>query len=41
MGHALGYNEISEAELKRRFGDKVLEAAANEAAKQYDHGLVH
>lgn len=36
LGHAKGYNEISEAEIKRRFGDEALKAAEEEATKHYD-----
>ena len=35
-GHAFGYNDMSEPEIKRRFGDDVLEKAAAEAAQHYD-----
>jgi hypothetical protein len=33
IGHAEGYNEVSKREIKRRFGDRVLEAAADKALK--------
>lgn len=35
IGHAKGYNEVSEPEIKRRFGG-ILKAAEEEAAKHYD-----
>lgn len=35
-GHAFGYNDVSKPEIKRRFGDDVLEKAQEEAAKHYD-----
>ena len=28
VGHTMGYNEVSKAEIKRRFGDNVLSEAA-------------
>ena len=33
LGHAQGYNELMKAEITRRFGQGVLEAAADEAQK--------
>jgi hypothetical protein len=33
LGHAEGYNELSKAEIKRQFGNGVLEAAAEESLK--------
>ncbi len=36
IGHAKGYNEVSEPEIKRRFGGDILKAAEEEAAKHYD-----
>ncbi len=36
LGHAQGYNEVSEPEIKRRFGDGVLEGAADEALKHWN-----
>ena len=36
LGHAKGYNEISEAEVKRRFGGEILKTAEEEATKRYD-----
>lgn len=35
IGHAEGYNELSEREIKRRFGDDVLEKTEAEAVKEY------
>jgi hypothetical protein len=35
-GHAFGYNDVSKQEIKRRFGDNILEKAQEEAAKRYD-----
>ena len=34
VGHARGYNEVSEAEITRRFGPDVLENARAEARKR-------
>jgi hypothetical protein len=36
MAHLKGYNEISEAEIKRRFGDSALKDAEERAAKHWD-----
>jgi hypothetical protein len=33
LGHAGGYNEVSEREITRRFGDGVIEEAADEALR--------
>jgi hypothetical protein len=38
-GHAFGYNVVSRAEIKRRFGDNVLKNAEADAAKHYDEQL--
>jgi hypothetical protein len=35
-GHAIGYNEVSKAEIKRRFGDNALKDAEDQAAKHWD-----
>jgi hypothetical protein len=35
VGHAKGYNELSEAEIKRRFGNDVFEKAKIEAEREY------
>lgn len=35
-GHAFGYNDVSKPEIKRRFGDDVLQKAEAEAAEHYD-----
>jgi hypothetical protein len=34
MGHAKGYNEVSEPEIKRRFGDNVLQSVEDEAFRK-------
>jgi hypothetical protein len=36
LGYAEGYNELSKAEVRRRFGDGVLEAAADESLKHWN-----
>jgi hypothetical protein len=36
VGHARGYNEVSDAEIERRFGASVIQNAAGEAAEHYD-----
>ena len=36
LGHAEGYNELSRAEIKRRFGDGVIESAAEESLKRWN-----
>ncbi|MDQ3313885.1 MAG: hypothetical protein M3505_04535 [Verrucomicrobiota bacterium] len=36
LGHAQGYNELSKAEVRRRFGGGVLEAAADESLKHWN-----
>jgi hypothetical protein len=36
IGHVKGYNEIAEAEIKRRFGSDVLSAATDEAFKHWN-----
>jgi predicted transcriptional regulator len=35
IGHEQGYNEVSKPEIKRRFGEGVLEAAAKESLKHW------
>ena len=40
-GHAFGYNDVSEPEIKRRFGNDLLEKAQQEAAKHYDEQQRH
>jgi hypothetical protein len=35
IGHKQGYNEVSEREINRRFGDGVIEQAAEEALKHW------
>ena len=36
LGHAECYNELAKAEIRRRFGDGVLEAAADESLKHWN-----
>jgi hypothetical protein len=36
LGHVKGYNELSKAEIKRRFGDSALKDAEDRAAKHWD-----
>lgn len=35
IGHVKGYNEITDPEIKRRFGSDVLSAASDEAFKHW------
>jgi hypothetical protein len=40
MGHAKGYNEVSKAEISRRFGQHALDEVEDQAWKDYWHGNV-
>jgi hypothetical protein len=39
LGHVQGYNELSKAEIKRRFGDGVLEAARRRVSETLERKI--